>query len=43
MSWCIRGIILKERIKKKGEWKESKFSDHQVREALLHALQERTE
>jgi hypothetical protein len=41
MSWCIRGIVFKERGQKKGEWKERKFSDSEGREALLQALQER--
>jgi hypothetical protein len=41
MSWCIRGIVFKERRQKKGEWKESKFNDKEGREALLQALQER--
>jgi hypothetical protein len=41
MSWCIRGIVFKERGQKEGEWKERKFSDKKGREALLQALQER--
>jgi hypothetical protein len=43
MSWCIRGIVFKERGQKKGEWKEIKFSDKKGRESLLQLLQERRE
>jgi hypothetical protein len=31
MSWCIRGIIFKERGQNKGEWKERKFRDKKGR------------
>jgi hypothetical protein len=40
MSWCIRGIVFKERRQNEGEWKEIKFNDKERREALLQALQE---
>jgi hypothetical protein len=35
MSWCIGGIIFKERGQKEVEWKEGKSSDKKGREALL--------
>ena len=37
MSWCIRGIIFKERGQEEGEWKERKFNDKKGIEALLLA------
>jgi hypothetical protein len=35
MSWCIRGIIFKERGQNEGEWKENKLNEKQGRESLL--------
>ena len=41
MSWCIRGIIFKERGQEEMALQEFKCSDEEGREALLQALQER--